>query len=182
MDARRGDVEVARARTRPTLSAELATDIWSLDRSGDSFRSRNLGFQARLSFPLFDRRSGAAVVRTAALARAQEAELAAGLRAVTLEVERARADLTAAREVALGYQQNILPQTVELLTATRSGFERGLVSFVEVLDAQRVVRQTRTEYLTALYDAVRASAALDLAHGATYLPSPRTALPKDPLP
>ena len=163
--ARQGDVAVARARRRPTLSAELASDIWSLDR-GDPFQSRDLGFQARLTFPLFEQtRLGADVDRASALARAQEADLAAGLRAVEVEIERAQADADAAREVALGYQQAILPQTEELLTATRSGFASGLVSFAEVLDAQRVVRQTRTEYLSALYEAVRAAAALDVAVG-----------------
>ena len=181
--ARQGDVDVARARRRPALSAEMASDIWSLDRN--PFQSRDFGFQARLSLPLFDqRRLGAEVERTNALARAQEAELAAGLRDITVEVERSRADLIAAREVALGYQQTILPQTEELLTATRSGFERGLVSFVEVLDAQRVVRQTQTEYLTAVYDAVRASAALDLALGNVALEtsSPGPASPKGQTP
>ena len=177
--ARQGDVAVARARRRPTLSAELASDIWSLDR--DPFTSRNLGFQARLTFPLFEQgRLGAEVDRTSALARAQEADLAAALRAVEVEIERAQGDAAAAREVALGYQQIILPQTVELLTATRSGFERGLISFVEVLDAQRVVRQTQTEYLSALYEAVRAGAALDLALGGvpTNTSPPTPVLPK----
>ncbi|MFN3648229.1 MAG: TolC family protein [Armatimonadota bacterium] len=162
--ARRGAVAVARAARRPELFAELAADTWSLDR--DPFNSRNLGLQARLSFPLFDRgRLRAEEDRARAGVREQEAEVEATRRAVRVEIERAAAELTAARQVAQSYREAILPQTEELLRSTRAGFEAGLTSFLEVLEAQRVVRQTRTEYQNALFDAVRARIALDRALG-----------------
>lgn len=164
VEARRGEVEVARAQRRPDLFAELAADTWSLDR--DPFRSRNIGFQARLAFPVFDRgRLRADVDRARAGVRAQEAEVEATRRNITGEIERTAAELGAARDVALNYQQTILPRTQELLRSTRSGFENGLTSFLEVLEAQRVVRQTQVEYLNALSDAVRARIALDRALG-----------------
>jgi outer membrane protein TolC len=174
IEAQRGEVAIARAQRRPELFAEVASDFWSLDR--DAFRSRNLGFQARLSFPLFDRgrlRSG--VERAQAGVREQEAELAATTRTLTLEIERAVADLTAAREIALNYQTTILPRTQELLRATRAGFDTGLMSFLEVLEAQRVTRQTQTEYLTALFEATRALIALDRALGTIPGLTPATA-------
>jgi cobalt-zinc-cadmium efflux system outer membrane protein len=165
IEAQQGEVAVARAERRPQLFAEVASDLWSLNR--DPFRSRNLGFQARLSFPLFDRgRLRAGVDRAQAGVREQEAELAATTRALHLEVERAIAELTTAREVALNYQTTILPRTEELLRATRTGFDTGLASFLEVLEAQRLARQTQTEYLTALFEATRARIALDQALGA----------------
>jgi outer membrane protein TolC len=165
IQARRGEVAVARAQGRPELFAEAAADVWSLDR--DPFNSRNLGIQARLSFPLFDRgRLRAGVERAQAGVREQEAELEAAARAVSIEIEQAAAQLSAAREVALSYETTILPRTRDLLKSTRAGFETGLTSFLEVLEAQRLVRQTQTEYLNAVFDAARARIALDRALGA----------------
>jgi cobalt-zinc-cadmium efflux system outer membrane protein len=165
IEARRGEVAVARTQRRPELFAELASDVWSVDR--DPLNSRNIGLQARLAFPLFDRgRLRAEVDRARAGVREQEAELASTARALEIEIRRAAAELTAARSVALGYQTAILPRTQELLRATRSGFENGLTSFLEVLEAQRLARQTQTEYLNALFEATRARIALDRALGA----------------
>jgi outer membrane protein, heavy metal efflux system len=164
VEARRGEVAVAKSQRRPELFAEVASDLWSLDR--DPFNSRNLGFQARLSFPLFDRgRVRGLEEQARAGVKAQEAELAVTRRAIGIEVERAAAELEAAREVALNYESTILPQTQDLLKSTRSGFDIGLTSFLEVLDAQRLARTTQTEYLKAVFDAVSARIALDRALG-----------------
>ncbi len=162
--ARQGDVQVAQSKRRPELFAEFASDVWSLDR--DRFNTRNLGLQARLSFPLFDRGSlRAEVDRARAGVREQEAELELRRRSIAVEVERAAAELTAARQIALNYQDTILPQSRQLLQATQNGFDIGLSTFLDVLEAQRVVRQTQTEYLTALFEAVRSGIALDTALG-----------------
>ncbi len=59
----------------------------------------------------------------------------------------------------------MLPHTEELVRATRTGYESGLTSFIEVLEAQRVARQTQVEYQAALFSGVRARVALDQAVG-----------------
>lgn len=179
IEARRGDVAVARAQRRPELFAELASDVWSLDR--DPLDSRSFGVQARLSFPLFDRgRLRAGVDRAQAGVREQEAELAGISRTLNIEIQRAAADLDAAREVALNYQTTILPRTQELLQATRAGFDTGLTSFLEVLEAQRLARLTQTEYLNALFEATRARIALDRALGAVPGLAPIAPVPSAP--
>jgi outer membrane protein, heavy metal efflux system len=165
VQARQGEVAVARSLRRPELFADFATDIWSLDR--DPLQSRNLGLQARLAFPLLDRgRLRAAVDQARAGVREQEAALQAARRTLTVEVERGATELMAAREVAVNYQTTILPRSLELLGATQRGFEVGLSTFLEVLEAQRLVRQTQVEYQNALFDAVRARIALDRSVGA----------------
>lgn len=162
--ARRGEVDLARAERRPELFAELAMDAWSLDR--EPFNSRDLGFQARLAFPLLDRgRLRAEVARARSGVAAQEAELESVRRALRVEVTAAAAELSAARAAVLAYQEQVLPRSRELLRATRAGFEAGLTSFLEVLEAQRLARQTRTEYENTLFEAVRARIALDRALG-----------------
>jgi cobalt-zinc-cadmium efflux system outer membrane protein len=174
--ARQGEVAVARVQRRPELFAELASDVWSVDR--DPLNSRKLGLQARLSFPLFDRgRLRAGVDRAQAGVREQEAELAVAARTIGIEIQRAAAELSAAREIALNYQTTILPRTQELLRATRAGFDSGLTSFLEVLEAQRLSRMTQTEYLNALFEAVRARIALDQALGLAPGLAPTTETP-----
>lgn len=164
VQVQQGQVDVARSQRRPDLFAELATDVWSLDR--EAFRSRNLGFQVRLSMPLFDRgRIRAEVDRARAGVREREADVEVVRRMLAVEVERAAAELTTAREIALNYQRTLLPRSQELLRASRSGFEIGLTSFLEVLEAQRVLRQAQTEYLTSLSEALRAQSALERALG-----------------
>lgn len=162
--ARLGEVDTARSRRRPELFAEVATDFWSLDR--DPFRSRGVGIQARLAFPLFDLgRLRADVDRARAEVREQEATVQAVERAVATEVRRALAELGAARTRALGYEAEILPRSRALLAATERGFASGLTSFLEVLEAQRLLRQVQAEEAEALHSAARAWLALERATG-----------------
>ena len=164
--ARRGEVLVARTQGRPDLFAEVATDVWSVDRR-ENWNSRNVGLQARISFPLID--GGALrgnVQRAEAVVREQEASLAALTREITIEVKRAYAEARAANEVVLNYQRTILPRTEDLLRAIRAGFETGLSSFLEVLEAQRAARQTQAEYQSALFSAVRSRIQLERATAA----------------
>ena len=161
--ARRGDVTVARAQGGPELFAELATDFWSVDRR-ESWNSRNVGIQARFSFPLVD--GGAIrnnVRRAEAGVREQDAELAVITRQITMEVERAYAEARSANEVVANYQRTILPRTEDLLRATRTGFETGLSSFLEVLEVQRSARMTLAEYQSALFAAARSRIQLERA-------------------
>lgn len=165
IEASHGSVDVARTKGRPDLAAEIASDIWSMDRR--PLQSRNLGLQMRLTIPLVDggaQRAG--VDRARALVREQEAGLEVLRRTISVEVQRAAAELTATRQIVLNYRQSILPRAEELLRTSRAGFEAGLTPFSDVFEAQRVLRLTRTEYQTALYDALRARAALDRAVGA----------------
>jgi cobalt-zinc-cadmium efflux system outer membrane protein len=170
IEAKRGEVDIARAAGRPDLYTDVVGDIWSMDRAS-SLQNRNrttgtLGFQVRLGFPLWDRGSlRADVDRAKASVQAEEAEGESLRRRLTIEVERTTAELSSARAVVLNYQQSILPQSVDLLKAVRSGFESGITSFLEVLEAQRVLRQTQVEYQNALYEATRAMVNLDKAIG-----------------
>lgn len=169
--SRRGGVEVARAQGRPLLFADLTADLWSLDRSSWDRRTSSgnlplVGVQARVSFPLGrDPVQRADVERARAAVAEQEAEVEAIRRAIAIEIERAVTALTATREIAARYQSDILPKAEELVRATRTGYDSGLSTFLDVLDAQRVLRQTQVEYQTALYDAVRARATLDTSLG-----------------
>lgn len=163
VQAREGEISLAKTLSKPTLSAELATDFWSVERRTNP---RPLGVQLRYSLPFgTDHLQRAQFKRAQAERAAQEAELATQEQAVALEVERTAATLRSTRTAALAYETTVLPRVERLLTATRKGFDDGLTSFVEVLEAQRVARTSRQEYETLLFDALRAGLALDAALG-----------------
>ncbi len=158
------EVGITRAHRRPSLHGAVAADFWSLDRN--PFQSRNLGLQAFLSFPLLDRGSlRADEARTRALVSAAEREVEAVEQQVRVEVTRAAQDLEPRLRVAANYRTQILPQSQELLDATRRGYEAGLSTLLDVVDAQRTARLTRTEHLNALYDALRADLEVRRAAG-----------------
>jgi outer membrane protein TolC len=155
---------LAKSEGRPTLSAGLAADIWSLDR--DPFDSDNLGFQAFLNFPLFDRGSLRSGVKAAeALVVSAKAEYAGTERDIRAEVSAALIELGTRRGVAANYRDTILPETAKLVQATTAGYQSGLTTLIEVLDAQQTARMARTEYLSALYLAAAAEIDLKRAMG-----------------
>lgn len=152
VDQARSLASLARAERGPTLSAGIAADVWSLDR--DPFQSRNLGFQTFLSFPLFDRGSfraedawGAARIR-AAEARVRDAE-----RSVRIELAKAIEELNSRKAIAATYQTRILPDARSVADATQKGFETGVSSLIDVLEAQRTLRLIASEALKASHDA-----------------------------
>jgi outer membrane protein TolC len=164
------EVGIARANRRPSLYGGVSADIWSLDRN--PFQSQNLGLQAFLSFPLLDRGSlRADEARTRALVSAAQREVEAVKQQVRIEVTRAAQELGPRLRVAANYRTQILPQSQELLDATRRGYEAGLSTLLDVVDAQRTARLTRTEHLNALHDALRADLELRRAAG-TLAPIP----------
>jgi cobalt-zinc-cadmium efflux system outer membrane protein len=82
-------------------------------------------------------------------AEAQQQRLLAAR--VRYEGERAAAQqrYEQARARADAYQQRILPQAEQLVQATQTGLEVGQISILQLLEAQRTVRQVREETLMA---------------------------------
>jgi len=158
-----GEISLVKARSRPTLSLDLATDFWSLDRRSTI---QPLGLQVRYSLPFgIDYSQRAQLKKAQAERSAEEAELDVRQQAVAIEVERAALKLRAARTAALNYEAEVLPRVEMLFAITRKGFDDGLTSFVEVLEAQRSARISHQEYEILLMEALRADLALAGALG-----------------
>ncbi len=151
-----GHIEVAKAAVlearrqgKPTLFAGIAADIWSLDRR--PFQRDDVGLQVVLTMPLFDRGENRLAVQSAESTRqAREADLRDVQRRINLDIETATNSLNAAREVARSYEAGIVPKAEQMLKAMQQGFESGLISFLEVLEAQRTLVQLRRESADAL--------------------------------
>ncbi|HLP00145.1 MAG TPA: TolC family protein, partial [Fimbriimonas sp.] len=141
-------IREARAQGRPTFSAGLASDVWSLDRS--MIRSDNLGLQFSFRVPLFKRGQSENIIRAAEA----EAERATSLivearRLADLNLETALSNLNAARTIVSTYSGDILPKGEQMLASMREGYRSGLVTLIEVLEAQQALGRMKQEKIHA---------------------------------
>ena len=120
--------------------------------------------------PLFNRNQGNL---QASLARADKARAESDAQRLRLDQALSstyqRAQL--AKEQVRTMRQEILPEAQRVFDAAVIGFEAGKFNFLDVLDAQRTLLQSRAQYVQALYDSYRFSAELgrfaDTGTGAT---------------
>ena len=111
--------------------------------------------------------------------KAAQAEVRAGQAQIELlrgqaatQVEQALILLQQQRQTVRRYRAEIVPLALDLLRKTQIGYAAGASTYLEVLDAQRAVRQVQTEYLQALVGTRTGEAALENALGA----APRAAI------
>jgi len=122
-----------------------------------------------MPLPLFDRNQGNVLDALRRTDKARDA-LSATQLDLNAELVQAHATLETAREQASTLRDEILPGAQGAFEAASTGFEYGKFSFLDVLDAQRTLLQTRAQYLRALGDAHRAAA--DIARLVGDAPSP----------
>lgn len=168
------NLEQAEARARmtradfgPTFSAGIASDIWSFDR--DPFRSDNFGFQVTLKMPLFDRgqRKGAEKASELEVAAAR-ASLDEAQRRAALAITQAVSAYTTAESVARSYSSDVVPKGESMVASMREGYASGLVTLVELLEAQQTLTRLRQERVQALLSLRLAE--VDLWHAQLNLP------------
>lgn len=94
-----------------------------------------------------------------------EAERDALRNEITLNVEQAYREAFIAAKQAILFANTYLPQADRLLDNAQRRFQAGEGSGLEVIEARRAVRETRTEYQRALLDYRRAIASLERAIG-----------------
>lgn len=119
----------------------------------------NFRFGLDITLPVWNRREGPIAEAVAAL---REAEANERLRRVELEaaVEGAYGRLRAAEEQIRAYEEGVLPEAEAALKAAQTAFQLGERGILEVLDAQRLLRTARVEFLNARFD--RQAALVDL--------------------
>jgi len=152
--------ETKRAEARLELERELRKPQPALrtetERQPDL---RVFRFGVTLPIPVWNRRQG------------EIAEAAAGLRQAAAAADVRRLELTASLERAYGvyevaeqqvaaFEAGALRQAEAALQASEAAFRFGERGILEVLDAQRVLRSVRSDYVNAQYD--RQSALIEL--------------------
>jgi outer membrane protein TolC len=147
------DVQAARAQSQPDLFWEARREKLDPTCGGSSLR-------VGVVFPIADLGSKRADVRAARAAQdEQAAKVDEAVRVARLEIESAfRALELAGREVR-SFQAGRLARADKLLSMAQLGYDRGALSYPELLDAQNVHQTERASYARALaaYHIARAS-------------------------
>lgn len=152
-EVRRAEARLATERALRVPQPTLVADVLQ----GPETRDALLG--VRVPIPLFDRRQGPI------------GEASAALGVAAAETDRRRLELVAALESAYNryqvaaeqiavFEGGLLKQAEAALRVAESAYRFGERGFIEVLDAQRVLRQVRTDFLAARFE--QQSAHVDL--------------------
>jgi cobalt-zinc-cadmium efflux system outer membrane protein len=107
--------------------------------------------------PLFNRNDGAVLDALRRVDKARDQQDAEGVR-LRAELAQAHARLTAALAECALISTEILSGAEDAERAANRGFELGKFGLIDVLDAQRVLAQSKNQYLNAALDAHRAAA------------------------
>lgn len=158
-------IETQQAQIR-VLESERKPDIEIQARRNSVFGNGSNALRAVITIPLFS--SGANRGERRALAaetRAQESQIALLRSQAATQVEQAMIRLKQQRKTVENYRLGIVPQSLDLLRKTQIGYAAGASTYLEVLEAQRTLRQVQSEYLQALVGIRSNEAALESALG-----------------
>jgi cobalt-zinc-cadmium efflux system outer membrane protein len=136
-------LELERAQRWPTLAVKAGVD------EDPELRTQRLGLV--VSIPLWDRRRGPVDEAAAQLAKARHALAAEGFNLdQALEIAYQQYGIAEAQVTAL--ESGIVKQAEAALKVAEAAYRFGERGFLEVLDAQRVLRAARSELINARYE------------------------------
>jgi cobalt-zinc-cadmium efflux system outer membrane protein len=127
-------------------------------------------FGINIPIPVWNRREGPIAEAVAQEARA-EAILDFRRLELTAALERAYGQYQVANEQVTAFEKGVLQEAEAALRAAEAAFRFGERGIMEVLDAQRVLRTVRTEFLNAQFD--RQAALIELERLRAYDPVTR---------
>ena len=161
-------VEEAQQAHRQEQQARIPNVTVSGSYQRDAGREAYVG-AISIPFPVWDQRQGEIAQAKGAL-RQREAMLLRAkhelLKGVTQQIQLSQA---AAAQIAT-YEQGLLKQAQEALRIAQVSFKFGEAGLLDVLDAQRVLRQTQVDYAQAKYDLSIALTELERVTGGISLP------------
>lgn len=163
--ASRAAIDASKAARRPDLALQARKESWD----GDG------GIALGFTLPILDWGSARANKRRAETSLSAEELRAAAVRnQVSLEVRNAVTNTIAADKLVKDYENGVLSQSQQLADMAQKGYKSGAISYLEVLEAQRTLRDVRTDYYSALAELWESRAELEWAM-ATDLVTPKEA-------
>lgn len=117
-----------------------------------------------IPLPLFHRNQGAILAAEIRLRQA-ELRIQAVRNDLLLKLTEAYRTFTTAQECVRVYQEEILPKSQKALDQTHDGYKLGKYGYLDVLDAQRTLAESRGSYTSALEDLNLAAANLEKLTG-----------------
>ncbi|MHB1455532.1 MAG: TolC family protein [Armatimonadota bacterium] len=156
LDVRKGEISAAKARRRPDLAIQLRQT---------SFGGEG-GLGLGITLPLLDWGSVKADrQRAKAAADAQEQRIESMKTSIALDVDSALRDIKKSASLITKYKDGVLSQSEQLFDMAQKGFAAGATGYLDVLEAQRTLRNTKADYYTELSNYQKALAQLEWALG-----------------
>jgi len=148
------ELRLANAEALPNLTAGLflqwqrgVTEVGGMPSSGSD---KQLGVRLSMPIPVFDRNiNGVSAARVSL--DAVDSSRQALERSITAEIEAGIARYSSAAEIALLYQQGIIPQLTDNLKLTQEAYRLGEVGMLSVIDEQKKFFEVWDSYLTAVH-------------------------------
>ncbi len=167
LESRQAQVRAISRQRYPDIELQLRRGSFFGQGYGSAQGSRSTALRAVITLPIFDFGSiGREKKAAQAEVRGQQAQVTLLRQQAAAQVEQALIRLGQQRQTVQNYRTVIVPQTLDLLRKTQVGYAAGASTYLEVLDAQRTLRQVQTEYLQALVGTRTGEAALESALGA----------------
>lgn len=158
VDAAKARIKIASLYFLP--QAQLSYYKSSFEPSGTN------GAQFSLAFPIFDwGQSKGKIDEAKASLLEQEGELQGIKNAVLLEIDGYFLKVREAEKNIKSFQKGVLGESERLLDMNRKGYERGALTLLEVLEAQRTLKAVKMEYRQLLVNYQIALAQLERVVG-----------------
>jgi cobalt-zinc-cadmium efflux system outer membrane protein len=158
VNRRQALTQVERTRRIPDVTVSLGA------RRNEELGRNQAVFGISIPLPLFDRNQGNLLEALRRTDKARDELIATEVR-LSGELVQAHERLNAARQEVDVLQNEILPGAQSAYDAATKGFELGKFSFLEVLDAQRMLLQSKSQYLRTLTEGHRTVAEIERVLG-----------------
>jgi cobalt-zinc-cadmium efflux system outer membrane protein len=147
-----------------TVGVALSQDKLIVDGAPPQRISRAIGFNVSIPLLLFNKNQGAiaAAVASSSQATARAAALRLG---IASEVASAYAETTSLQQQLVQYPHTLFPVSQRSVKLAQKGYGQGLVSLLEVIQAQRQQSDLNAAYLTTLDQFLQALVRLRTATG-----------------
>jgi cobalt-zinc-cadmium efflux system outer membrane protein len=168
-DRARSEQALARAQRWEdwTMGVGLEQGRTAIDGGPPQGSSRALGVSLSIPLPLVNQNQGR-IAETAAAGTRADARIEALKLSISNEVASVYAEAERLQQVIAEYQRNMLPVTERNVRLAQQGYNQGLVSIVEVVQAQRQQGELNGTYLNTLDQYLQAQVRLNTA-AASYL-------------
>jgi outer membrane protein, heavy metal efflux system len=167
MARRQAGVDAAKAKAVPDVTVTAGVTRFS------QFNDHAYTVGISLPLPLFDRNRGGILEASRRLDKAADEQSVAQGRMLT-ELAQAYQRLAAIDTEIDTLRAILLPGAQSAFDAATKGYQFGKFGFLDVLDAQRTLFQTRTQYLRALTDYQRGVSEIERLVGGPLEMSPET--------
>lgn len=160
------EVERRQAMTQVERSRRIPDVTVSIGSKRQAGAENQMIFGLSIPIPVFDRNQGNLLEALRRTDKARDEQRGAELR-LNGELLDAYERLKLGRQQVAAWQGEILPAAQDTYDITTKGFELGKFSFLEVLDAQRVLFQAKSQALRALAETHRAATEIERVVGAS---------------